>query len=613
MTTNAAEAGAGWPLIWWLRLLVVVAVLPAWGVTALLMASSFDRDLKDLKASTIERAQSVMTSVDRELTGAISSLQALAVSPALTAGDLAGFQAQAREFLNPVEGKRIVLFDAGGGQLMNTADPGVSPLRRTGSTVLLPSVLKTGKPKISDYFTGGVPGQRWVAVSVPVFRGESVIYSLSIKIPSEYLQDRIREQQRHPDWIVTLYDREGTIIARTPDFDEFVGRKRAPELLQKMHGQQGFFEHDTPDGVRMLVSFNHSKLSGWAAEVCSPMIDLGNDLRRSLWLSIAGAAIVFVFGSLVATVISHRIAHAIRSLTRPARALALGAPVVAPRAAVREVVEVGRALVDAARTLEERTEARDSAEARARAHAAELAHIAGVTFAGEIAAGIAHELSQPLSAIGSHARGCTELLDRRQPDLDALKTGVTAVLTQTERAADILIRLRDFVRPDGSRREPLAVTQLIADAIAFAKMEPGYPLIHIKVRPDRDLPMLFVDRVEIGQVFLNILRNAIDSMVAADSRHKWVVIVAKRREAEPERIEISITDSGPGMSPELEDRIFRPFVTTKSRGMGMGLAISRRIIASHGGTLRLISRQGAGVTFAFDLPTVSVKAHDHAA
>jgi PAS domain S-box-containing protein len=250
--------------------------------------------------------------------------------------------------------------------------------------------------------------------------------------------------------------------------------------------------------------------------------------------------------------------------------------------------------------------ARRKAEARYREHEAELAHVSRVSLAGEMAAGLAHELSQPLTAIAAYARGCLRLLAGSAPEPALLHEGIAEVVQQAERAGDVLDRLREFVRGGEFRRAPTEVRPLIDAAVSLTRMEAMHREVEIEARIDPGLPAALVDQVQIEQVLLNLLRNAMDAMEMANTERRSIAVEARRKSKGI--VEISVADSGPGVAAEVMDSIFEPFVTTKPNGMGMGLSISRSIVESHGGSLRTARGARSGAIFMFDLPTAETEA-----
>jgi two-component system, LuxR family, sensor kinase FixL len=253
---------------------------------------------------------------------------------------------------------------------------------------------------------------------------------------------------------------------------------------------------------------------------------------------------------------------------------------------------------------------RRRAEVQYREHQAELAHISRVSLAGEMAAGLAHELSQPLTAITAYARGCLRLLAGPVPELALLHEGIAEVVQQSERAGDVLTRLREFVRGGEYRQTATAVKPLIDAAVSLTRMEAMQQEVEIEERIGPGLPAVLVDRVQIEQVLLNLLRNAMDAMEAANTERRSIVVEARRKGNRT--VEICVADSGPGVAAEVTDTLFEPFVTTKPLGMGMGLSISRTIVEANGGSLRMARGVSSGAIFIFDLPAADAAANTDA-
>jgi two-component system sensor kinase FixL len=248
---------------------------------------------------------------------------------------------------------------------------------------------------------------------------------------------------------------------------------------------------------------------------------------------------------------------------------------------------------------------RRNAEARYREHQAELARVSRVSLAGEMAGGLAHELSQPLTAIAAYARGCLRLLAAAEPEPALLHEGLAELVQQAERAGDVLDRLREFVRGGEYQRVPTEVEPLIAAVFTLARAEAMQKEVELQASIDPALPAVVADPVQIEQVLLNLLRNAMDAMEAANVKRRSILVGARRKHKGA--VEIAVTDLGPGVAAEVSDTIFEPIVTTKPDGMGMGLSISRSIVESHGGTLEVGPNTPSGAVFFFELPTVEAE------
>lgn len=251
--------------------------------------------------------------------------------------------------------------------------------------------------------------------------------------------------------------------------------------------------------------------------------------------------------------------------------------------------------------------ARRDAETRARVHQSELAHAARLTLAGEMASALAHELNQPLTAIAAYARGCLRVLRQSTPDV--LEEGIREVVQQAERAADVITRLREFVRTGSLQRTPVDVRDLLDGTLALVRAEAAQSGIEIETRvPDRTTPVL-IDRIHIEQVILNLVRNAMDALALPSTTTRRIILDA--RQASAQAVEITVADSGPGIPADVAARLFHPFVTTKPGGMGLGLSISFSMIEAHGGQLRLAKNTASGAVFAFDLPALAAQESAH--
>ncbi len=245
---------------------------------------------------------------------------------------------------------------------------------------------------------------------------------------------------------------------------------------------------------------------------------------------------------------------------------------------------------------------RRQAEARARAHQTELAHVARVSLAGEMASALAHELNQPLTSITTFGRGCMRLLRQGPSEPHLLQDGIDEIVQQAERASDIISWLREFLRTGSYEVTTCPIDAIVNSAVTLAGAEAAQNGIELAIEIAPDLPPVKVDRIQIEQVLLNLLRNAMDA-IGGSERQQRVVRIDVRRKAGP-AVEVTVSDTGPGLADDVASRMFEPFVTTKANGMGLGLSISRSIVEAQGGRLRLIRSSDIGAVFAFELPAL---------
>jgi two-component system, LuxR family, sensor kinase FixL len=245
---------------------------------------------------------------------------------------------------------------------------------------------------------------------------------------------------------------------------------------------------------------------------------------------------------------------------------------------------------------------RRSQERRLQELQAELVHVSRLTAMGEMASSLAHELNQPLSAITSYLRGAATLLKAEQVDTERVRDALDRSAVQTLRAGDIIKRLREFVakgETQHAREEPAV---LLEEAAALALVGAKEQGVRVSLRCDRELPDILVDKIQIQQVALNLVRNAIEAMETCP-RRELVLSVARQGEF----ANFSVADSGTGLNPEIAEHLFQPFVTSKANGMGVGLSICRTIIEAHGGRISAGPNAGGGTVFEFTLPFVELE------
>jgi signal transduction histidine kinase len=253
------------------------------------------------------------------------------------------------------------------------------------------------------------------------------------------------------------------------------------------------------------------------------------------------------------------------------------------------------------------TERKHSEEERERLRQleADLAHINRVNMMGELAAALAHEIKQPIAASITSANTCLRWLAHDPPNLERARAAATRSEQEGNRAADVINRLRSFYKKgQPPEREMVDVKAIIREMTALFRNEAVRHAITIHPELDRDVPRVLVDRVQLQQVFMNLMLNAIEAM--KDTGGELTITARPNSQGQ---IIVSISDTGVGLPPENTEQIFEAFHTTKPEGTGMGLAITRSIVESHGGRVWATANQGAGATFHF---TLASEAEAHA-
>lgn len=238
-------------------------------------------------------------------------------------------------------------------------------------------------------------------------------------------------------------------------------------------------------------------------------------------------------------------------------------------------------------------------EARLKELQSEVTHMSRFTALGEMASTLAHEINQPLTAISNYLRGCQRLLERiDDPTSPMLRDAVGKAADQALRAGDIIRRLREFVARGDSERRIESLPKLIEDASTLALIGARDGNIAVRFRIDPAIDLVIADRIQIQQVLVNLIRNAVD--VLAEFNGPRAIDIEARATTEGV-IQVSVADTGGGLAPEVARQLFQPFVTTKQDGMGLGLSICRTIVEAHGGKIWVEAPPGGGTIFHFTL------------
>jgi len=228
----------------------------------------------------------------------------------------------------------------------------------------------------------------------------------------------------------------------------------------------------------------------------------------------------------------------------------------------------------------------------------ELARLSRLTAMGEMASTLAHEINQPLSAISNYLQGCNRLLEPVQhPNVPRIRDVLAETTRQTLRAGHIIRQLREFVTRGETEKQPENISKLVEEASALALVGAREVGIKTVFRFASHTDMVMVEKVQIQQVLLNLMRNAVEAM--QDSERKELLVTTSVPNGD--KITVSVADTGSGLSEEITERLFQPFVTTKPAGMGVGLSISKRIVEAHGGEMWVEPNPSGGAIFSFTL------------
>jgi len=251
------------------------------------------------------------------------------------------------------------------------------------------------------------------------------------------------------------------------------------------------------------------------------------------------------------------------------------------------------------------------AEETVRKTHAQLAHVTRVTALGELAASVAHEVNQPLTAIINNANACLALLPTDTDEFDEVCKALAEIANDADRASAVLARIRGLVKKSPLEKARLHLCDVVSAVLVLVKPEATARRVTVQAQIPEDLPLTFGDRIQLQQVLLNLVINGMDAMNRVEEQKRLLLISGRRDEYDDWlAATISVQDFGIGLKTEEMERLFDAFYTTKPQGMGMGLAISRSIVEEHGGRLWAESNKGPGATFLFSLPAADRAHHD---
>ncbi|WP_174875225.1 CHASE domain-containing protein [Vogesella oryzae] len=272
-------------------------------------------------------------------------------------------------------------------------------------------------------------------------------------------------------------------------------------------------------------------------------------------------------------------------------------PLLDPDGALRSIVITFR---DMAPLRQRMAEALERSEMRLKQHQAELARVTRINTLGEMTSGIAHEINQPLSAIVSYNEACLSMLDDEEPDRILLKTALFSSVKQAQRAGHIVKKLREFVASKQAELAAVDVNQAVLNVITLIESELRDHAVTIDTDLARDLPRVRADAIQMEQVVMNLCKNAMEALMDLPGERRLFIYSEPRGQ----RVRVGVRDNGPGMPAETLQKVFQPFFSSKSQGMGLGLTISHTIIENMGGVLHAGNLETGGAEFYFELPMI---------
>ncbi|MGA7808264.1 sensor histidine kinase [Bradyrhizobium sp.] len=579
---------------------VVVSLAGPWILGfAIFAICVYQNERNHITNSTIATSRALASAVNRELASTMLAAQVLASSPFLASDDFAAFHREATKIAPMLHASAILLADATGQQLVNTLRPSgeALPLRRNIQN--LRKVFETGQPSVSDLFLGSLTNQPSIVVEVPVLRDGHVKYTIGIALVTDRLGDLLTGQQLPPDWVSTIADSSGAIVARA-GYAGPVGTQALPVRLSAMTAaRSGLVETSRHDGTRIFVGFSKSDMSDWTVAISVPVSIAFHDLNLLLRFGLVGLIAALIIGFALAFYQSAQIARAVQSLIPQALAIGHGEVPAGPRLGVREVDEVAQALDRADRLVKTRTAERDSAAQKEE----EAKTLTGVM--SEFVNNVSHELRTPLTSIaaslGLLAGGSLHPLPSPTDRL------VSIAHANAQRLVRLVNDILDIARLESGKAifhyasiELLASVKQAIDANGAIVQAQG-----LSIRLDARSPFCIVraDDDRLVQALTNLLSNAIKFSPPGGE----IVVTVERAERMGR---VTVRDQGPGIPDEFRARIFGKFAQAETGdarrkgGSGLGLNIVQQIVTQHAGAVTFDNAPGGGAIFCLDIPLV---------
>ena len=582
----------------YLAALVLSCLVPVCLASVYLIHYSYRNRIALLDQNLLATARILSTALDRDMAITIASLEALATSPALASGDTAAFYAQVLTILKKYPESDIILADETGQQIVNSYKPFGSPLPKRNPEDMVSRIFTTGQPGISNVFKGAVTRRYLIGADVPVFQGARVRYDLSMTLPADHLLDLLRLQELPSEWIIIILDGDNAVAASSKSPEVYVGKHiESKPLLQLMaNARQGTTEGPNLEGALSRVSFCRSDSTGWTVAVGMPKAVMARELRRSLYWVTAGLCVLLVFGFGLAMNITRIITRSVQRLIPPALALGRGEAVSPGNFELDETNEVGKALARASDLLRNEEAARKRAESSMRSNMARLELVN--TELQEFAFVASHDLQEPLRKIQTF---CDMAQKRCAPVLDSTsKDYLDRVINSASRMRQLLRDLLDFSRvaAKSEQLKKIDLTKIAREASDVFEVSVKETGCQIDIE---NIPAIEADETQMSRLFQNLIGNAL-KFRGNDTPHIKVYGKLSGNGV----CEIFVRDNGIGFDPQFAELIFKPFQRLHRRdeydGTGMGLAICRKIVERHGGSIKAESEQEKGSTFIIRLP-----------
>ena len=591
-------------------------IIPAVASTALTLHLVLKAERQLAEQRVQDAVQAIALAIDQELGAAEAALKVWARSAHINNQDWGALHEMALA-ARVRESNAVLLYDQDGQQIVNTLIPfGTRPLDRRANPERIKEVIETQRSSVSDLYIGATSGRHTVTVDVPVPAEGGKRFVATQAFYSDHFQKTIADFHLPADWIVGIFDRKGMTITRNHRQEEFVGTyaKITHEAAQK--SGTGAFVHNSREGIPIYDAFTHSARAGWTIAIGVPLESIEAPTRGAVAAMAMGLFIIFTAAGLAAVFVGRRITRAVLCAREAAVELGQGR-IPEPRVCgITELDELDRSLRNAGVLLIEQINAREEAEAERTAllvseQAARKEAEDQNAAKDQFLAMLGHELRNPLSAIS----GASMVLELAKPDSEQSQQARLVVSRQSKHLARIVDDLLDLSRVMSGKimldRQPIDLAD--ATVRCLKTLEAAGMLGRHRIAVNVEPAIISADQTRLDQVISNLLVNA--AKYTPDGGGIEIVVKPLGREL-PCMAELSIRDTGIGISAELMPNIFEVFVQGKASlersmgGLGLGLALVRRLVNLHGGTVSAESAgEGQGSRFVVHLPCASSATH----
>lgn len=602
--------------------LIAIILLPGVMFAALLMHRYSVAERARFEQDALSTARAASSLLDRQLLGWKAALQTLATSTYLRSGNLEAFHDQAIR-VKPFVGGDIGLRSVEGEQILSTVAPFGAPLP-TSRIANDDAAIAAHKPFISNVFIGGVVNRPLIAVVVPVAIDGDVKYLLHVSVATTVLHDAV-QQILQPSWIIGVADKAGQYVLRSDDDGAFRGKPGNPAFLAKAVGGSGTFSGQSARGDDVLVGYVKSDVSDWLIAANIPQSIAEQPLRTALLYLASLGGLVLIIASLGALLLWRLIERPLAQLTKASGALGKSDRDIAVPTRLREFRLLGDALSSASRQLHrdsaelehrvaERTRDLEEANARLTLEADRRARLEGMLVQaqkmeaiGNLTGGIAHDFNNLLQVIG----GNLQLLSRDLVGNDKAAARVEKAMSGVARGSHLAMQLLAFGRRQPLEPKVVNVGRLIRDMDDLLRRTIG-EAVEVETIVAGGLWNTLIDPTNLENAILNLVINARDAMdarghltIEAGNAFLDDAYAAQHGDVEAgQYVQLSVSDTGTGMTPDILAQVFDPFFSTKPQGKGTGLGLSMvfGFVKQSGGHIKVYSEAGQGTTVKIYLP-----------